>query len=244
MPVEKLIIAGLILILNQIAFAEVNLTNSSSRSVFESSDIAYVYEITDMINRVQLESNTSYLIGKTAVSDKCVAFMSDKDFLGETGSSILRVITENGKNFPFLLKGGDIINYCRKYPGMTVRQKGLVWVAILTMMAHFESSCDGSAHAAGPNGTAQGLFQLHKGKEQNYTSADAAARCLKNASLSAKQSSACTLAMLDRQLEKSGGKVFYDKSYWDVLRPHGSSQRAYQIAKAVSRTNFCNLTEL
>lgn len=245
MPVGKLVVAGLILILSQMTFAQVNSGSSNLRDGLEPLELNYFYELTDHINRVQLENDTAYQVGKTAVSDKCVVFMNEKEFLGPTGISILRLIMENSKDYPFLLKGGDINKYCRKYPGMTTKQKGLVWVAMLTMMSHFESSCDGTAHAKGPNGTAQGLFQLHKGKEQNYTPVESgAAACLKNASLNAKQSSACTLAMLNEQLEKSGGKAFYDKSYWDVLRPHGRSQRAYQIAKAVSRTSFCNPTEL
>jgi len=230
----KYIVVGLLIFASQVSLGQ----QENSRKLTPEQVYDYLNEATENINQIQLEENSSYVIGETAVGDKCVAFMDKKQFLGSIGAAIFKNVVQNSKNYPILIQGGDLNRYCPKYARMDLKNKGLVWVVLLTMVAHFESSCNLKASAKGPNGTAQGLFQLHKGKEQKYT--DFKKACPKNASLNAKQSGACTLAMLDDQMERSSGKIFYNESYWDVLRPNGRAQRADDIQKALTRFSLCN----
>lgn len=247
---KRIIVLGLVVVFSQSVLAQAeNMSSYETAAVqvemtgnYEVPDTYYVDEVVQLINRVQLQHDMTYKIADTPVADECVAFMNKDQFLGPLGSSIYKRMTSNGKDYPYLLRGGDINNSCPKYGRMNEKQKGLVWVLVLTMVAHFESSCKLKANAKGPNGTAQGLYQLHKGKETEYT--DNKNACPKNASLNASQSSGCMLAMLDDQLEKMNGKLFAPKSYWDVLRPQGKSKRARQIAATLKRSSLCNPTTL
>ncbi len=199
--------------------------------------IDYVDELVDAANQVQLQSDISYTIGGTPVADKCVAFMSRETVLGETGKAVFAALKENKSALSRVMQGGTISKYCSKYPQMKDDQKMMVWVMLMTMVAHFESSCNISAKAKGPNGTAKGFFQLHLGREQNY---DDKGLCAKNASTSGKLSAKCALSMIDRQLEKENGQLFSGKSYWDVLRPGGAAKRADDIQRTLKRSTLCN----
>jgi hypothetical protein len=235
---RRLIWVAVGLFICQFASAQEMKTDPQFQQMTGQQYIEAIEEMADLGNRAQLQTNTSYQINKTTVDDECMTFLSADQFLGDTGRSIFQKITENSKQFPNLLKGGDINHYCSKYSSMGLKQKGLIWVTILTMMAQFESSCKIKAFAKGPNGRAQGYFQLHKGQEQKYS--EDSKDCVKNASMNAKLSSACTLAMLDDQMEKSNGVLFSPKSYWDVLRPHGRAKKAALIARTISRSSLCN----
>ena len=243
---RKIIAMGLLIVLGQDAVTqaqyrstvEQEATQLETIGTYNFPDTYYIDEAVQLINQVQLQHNMSYKIAETPVADDCVAFMNKEQFLGPLGSSIYRRIALNGKAYPYLLRGGDINNSCPKYRRMNEKQKGLVWVLVLTMIAHFESSCKLTANAKGPNGTVQGLYQLHKGKETEYT--DDKNACPKNASLNANQSSGCMLAMLNDQIEKMNGKLFAAKSYWDVLRPQAKSKRAKQIATTLRRSSLCS----
>ena len=203
-----------------------------------ASSLTEVTEFTDIINRIQLEENTAYKVAQTSVSDSCQVFMDKDYFLGKMGKSIYTELTQNPEDYPFLLHGGTLNNYCPKYSKMSASKKASVWVLIMTVMAHFESSCADGAKAKGPNGTAYGYFQLHKGKEAGYL-ADSDA-CPTNSSTNAKLSTKCALAMLELQLRKTGGDLFNKRSYWDVLRPKGQSKKAHQISRAIGRYSVCN----
>ncbi len=205
-----------------------------------ADSFSYVDEFADIINRVQLEQNTSYKVAQTAISDSCTVFMDQDNFKGKLGLAIQTEITKNPMLYPFLLHGGTLNRYCGKFSKMTAVQKSNVWVLILTVVAHFESSCSDKAHAKGPNGTAYGYYQLHKGKEADY--AGRTGVCAKNASLDAKLSTKCALGMLEYQMQKTGGDLFHKGSYWDVLRPRGQSKKAHQISKAITRFSMCNPT--
>lgn len=238
---KKFLIAASLLILSRIAVADATNDHILDQAT-QKQYLSYLYEAAEIANRVQLEVDTSYMISKTPVSEMCTSFMDEQQFLGDNGIAIYKLVSGHAKDYANLIKGGEINKYCPRYSKMNIKQKGLVWVILLTMVAHFESSCNMKAHAKGPNGTAQGFYQLHKGKEQDYT--DHSGACGKNSSLNPNQSSACALAMLDDQLQKTGGVLFSPKSYWDVLRPRGKAKKAGQIAKTLSRSALCNPTML
>lgn len=204
-----------------------------------SNMVDYVDELVDIANQIQLQDDVSYAIGGTSVSDKCVSFMDRDTVLGEMGKAIFTALKNNRSSLPTLMKGGTLSKYCSKYPQMKDEQKMMVWVMVMTMVAHFESSCNITARAKGPNGTAKGYFQLHLGREQNY---DDQGLCAKNASTSGKLSAQCALSMLERQLKKDAGQLFSPKSYWDVLRPAGRAKRADDIQRTLKRSSLCNST--
>lgn len=180
----------------------------------------YLNEITELINKAQLENDISYKIGEVSVSDNCQSFMDSQLFLGANGFSIFNSFIKNSSRLPNLLAGGSLVKYCPKYPKMSLDNKALVWVALLTMISHFESSCNAnSKNKGGPNGTAKGYYQLHLGKENIYDGNEDF--CKKNSSLNPNQSHICTLGMLELQYQKQNMELFSSKSYWDVLRPKG-----------------------
>jgi hypothetical protein len=195
----------------------------------------YTTEFVDIINQVQLENDTSYTLAETKLNDGCVVFMNKDQFLGENGRVIFDSLTTKASTYPLVLQGQSLAKYCKAYPTMESDQKALVWVLILTMVAQFESSCNIKAKAQGPNGTANGFFQLHLGKEANYVNV-----CVKNASTSGKLSSQCTLAMLETQMVRQNNELFSPKSYWDVLRPAGRAQKADDIQRALMKSSLCN----
>ncbi|MFZ3231435.1 MAG: hypothetical protein WA160_14605 [Pseudobdellovibrio sp.] len=234
---KKLILFTLIISFGQITFSQVSQLEDDSRfqeGLFEE----YLSEYAEIINHEQFLEDSSYQISKLIVSDSCKVFMDKDELLGSVGKSIFKSISTNSKNYPQLLSNGTLGKFCRKYPNMTTQRKALVWVMLMTAVAHFESSCSDSASAKGPNGTAYGLYQLHKGKEENYDGATKA--CIKNASLDPKLSSTCALMMIENQLTKSGGVLFYKDSYWDVLRPNGRSGKAKFIAETLVKSSLCN----
>ncbi len=208
---------------------------SASAQYLSYSD--YMDEVADLANKSQIELDSSYKIAQTNVSDACVVFLTKEMFLGDSGRNIFDALKKNKELFPQLIKGGNLPKYCSKYPQMNTDQKAMVWVMVLTMMAHFESSCNMKAKAKGPNGTAKGYYQLHQGKEQNY---DELGLCQKNASNNDKLSAKCALSMLERQLDKEDGNLFSKKSYWDVLRPNGAARKADDIQRTLKKSTLCN----
>ncbi len=224
--------------------------NSTSVFAFDDSQFEpyqlptsnYVDEFINIINQIQLQKDTSYLVSSTLVSDGCVSFIDRNSVTGPTGIAIAKLLIQHSELFPHLLQGGTMNRYCRNYSTLTQQRKSLVWVMLLTTMAHFESSCNSNAKAKGPNGTAYGYFQLHRGEEQNY--AAVTGYCVKNASQDPRLSSQCTLGMLEYQLKKTGGDLFNKGSYWEVLRPRGASQKAAIIQKAFLKSTLCSPVSL
>lgn len=211
------------------SIAELANTNTAQASFTEFSQI---------LNYLQFQFPTGYSLSATAVANDCKRFISKDLFLGDVGNSIHKTIIGHEQSFPNLLDGGSLNTACRKYSTMTVQQKSLVWVLILTTVAHFESSCNIAAHAKGPNGTANGYFQLHKGAEDKYDGNHGI--CRKNDSSSPEKSVQCALSMLELQFAKTNGQLFSPISYWDVLRPRGQSQKASLIHAALVKSSFCN----
>lgn len=170
---------------------------------------------------------------KMNYAEKCEKFADDGE-LNKWGAVINKEL--NNPKYETMLHDGarDITKYCPRYPDMAVPDKKALNVLIITAMAHYESSCNYRVKAPGPNGTAAGLLQLHKGREHRYSSG-----CQKNDSLNAERSLICGLSMLHDQLAR-GENLFSPRSYWEVLRPRGSSKRAHLIQSAIRKFPSCN----
>lgn len=195
-------------------------------------------EFIDLINNMSLQNDVAYSIADTTVGDACVSLIDKNQVLGPVGKAIYSQFSQHEEVYANLVAGGALNKDCSKYSKMNVKQKGLVWVLILTVMAHFESTCGVNAHTKGPNGIAYGLYQLHKGSEDKYDGSFT--ECSKNASLDPALSSKCVLKMLDIQMKNQGGLLFSNKSYWDVLRPNGQAKRADDIQRAIQKSSYCN----
>ncbi|MBC7741208.1 MAG: hypothetical protein H7061_03365 [Bdellovibrionaceae bacterium] len=207
-----------------------------SKNVFAQAR-EIIKEFTKNINAVQLERQSVYTLGNAPLSEDCTVFMQEDYFLGPLGQTVMSQMMSSPENYKYLLHGGSVNKYCPKYPNLKGREKVLVWVMIMTVMAQFESTCRKGASGSGPNGTAYGYFQLHVGKEQNYKGGSA---CPKNASLDPKSATKCALAMLENQMQRTGGDLFSEYSYWEVLMPSKKIGKAHQIANAIKRLSLCN----
>ncbi len=137
-----------------------------------------------------------------------------------------------------MMNANALGDYCPNFKNLQTRGRAFVWTVILTAMAHFESSCDGDETAQGPNGRLRGLFQLHQGAEAGYDGNDN--ECINNASYSEQNSIKCALSIIDLQFQKRG-TLFSNKSYWEVLRPNGRSQRADDIQRALRNSSMCKI---
>lgn len=199
----------------------------------------YLEEFADALNSAQMTYNTSYPLSTTEVNDECVALMNGKMISGDVGRALSEIFIENSAKLDNLTSGGSVsAKYCPKYSKMTVKEKSIVWVFILTAMAHFESSCSRTANTKGPNGTVYGYYQLHRGKEDAYDGGKGF--CKKGDAGKPIAASKCTLGMLEKQFEVRQGELFSPKSYWDVLRPQGHAKKAGIIKKALMRSSLCN----
>lgn len=214
---------------------------SSVVSQIQNSEALLNYQIDEFIkilNQVQLNKNTAYKISGTDVADNCVVILNRDHIKGEVGKAIYNEFINKSSDYPRLNHGGSLNNYCSKYKNMQTEEKAMVWVIVMTVMAHFESSCSPHAKIQGPNGIAYGFYQLHKGKETSYDGNTGA--CTQNASLNPIQSSKCTMGMLELQLQKQNGELFSPKSYWDVLRPKGQAKKADDIQRTLLNSSICN----
>lgn len=198
----------------------------------------YLEEFANAVNMDQLNVNVSYPLSTTEVDDKCVALMDGKMIAGDVGRALSQIFLDNQQGLSSLVSGGSVrAKYCPRYGKMSAKEKSIVWVFILTAMAHFESNCTRTASAKGPNGTAYGYFQLHRGHEDNYGGGNF---CKKGDAAKPAAASKCTLGMLEKQFVNRQGELFSSKSYWDVLRPTGSSKKWSVIRRALMRSSLCN----
>lgn len=162
---------------------------------------------------------------------RCESF-ADENRLGQWATSIRQTFSQ--KDFANLVAGSqDIVRVCPTYSQMKPTDKANFWVLVLNAMAHYESTCDKSESAKGPNGTVAGLLQLHLGNERVYSRG-----CANGDSATAEGTFRCALSMLDDQIRRDKS-LFSNKSYWDVLRPKAKSQRVPRIAKAISAYTPC-----
>lgn len=200
---------------------------------------SYLEEFADALNMSQLQVDVSYKLSTAEVSDKCVSLMDGKMISGNVGRAMSQIFLSNQSSLSNLVSGGSVKSkYCPRYGKMTAKEKSIVWVFILTAMAHFESTCNTTASAKGPNGTAYGYYQLHRGHEQSYDGDKGL--CQKGDAAKPAAASRCTLSMLDKQFANRQGELFSNKSYWDVLRPSGSSKKWSVIRQALMRSSLCN----
>lgn len=199
----------------------------------------YLEEFANAVNVSQLQADVSYRLSTSEISDQCVALMDGKLIAGDVGRAMSQIFLDNQVHFNQLVSGGSVkAKYCPSYGKMSAKEKSIVWVFILTAMAHFESSCNRTAAAKGPNGTAYGYYQLHRGQEHMYDGRNGI--CQKGDASKPAQASRCTLSMLEKQFENREGELFSNKSYWDVLRPNGSSKKWGIIKTALMRSSLCN----
>ncbi len=209
--------------------------------VASAQSMGYIEEFTQIINGVQLEQQSAYLIGSTPVADSCTVFITKDQFVGKIGQTIVDQLTQAPGDYGYLLHGGSLNDYCPKYKTMTTRQKSLVWVLFMTVMSQFESSCrERVGNKDAPNGTAAGYFQLHNGLEYKYV--DDPRKCPKNSSTDPVLATVCALTMLEKQMKRTGGDLFDTKSYWAILRRDQprESRRADDLASALNRSSLCN----
>lgn len=238
-PIVTLFLAVSLILMTLQSQAQTSEVQQVERSdeLFEKLKSNYIGEFSSLINQVQLQHDTSYSLAQTSVSDSCVVLMSKENFAGPTGRRISQVLMQHNDFFPNLIQGRSLNRYCRNYSGMSLQQKSLVWVLVLTVIAHFESSCNEKAHAKGPNGTAYGYFQQHAGQEDEYHGNRSF--CRKNSSRDPVLAGQCTLSMLEYQFNIDNGELFNNKSYWDVLRPNGRAKKAISIQRALTQFSLC-----
>ncbi|HEY8270398.1 MAG TPA: hypothetical protein VIG33_05875 [Pseudobdellovibrionaceae bacterium] len=186
-----------------------------------------------------------YIFDKMHYSNKCDSFAADGE-MNKWGNTITNELRRNKGNIssseeedtrrykPLLSQGPkDIKKYCTNFQAMTTPEREALYVLILTAMAHYESSCNFREKAPGPNGTAAGLLQLHKGREQKYSSG-----CRRGDSARPERTLICGLSMLNDQIER-GENLFSRDSYWEVLRPQGRSKKAGKIMAAIKKFPAC-----
>lgn len=222
------------------ATSSVSMTDAEYDKYTDMRMPTYLEEFANAINYAQFTHKMSYPLSTTEVDDQCVALMNGKMISGEIGKLLAQTFLENKDGLDNLVEGGSVkAKYCPQYKNMTQKEKSIVWVFILTAMAHFESNCTRTAsNHGGPNGTAYGYYQLHRGFEQNYDGGKGF--CKKGDAANPLAASKCTLGMLEKQFEVRQGELFSSKSYWDVLRPTGSSKKWSVIRKALTYSSLCN----
>lgn len=195
----------------------------------------------DALKRFTIEMNAitdgaldiEIISDKMNYSDKCENFVGDGE-VNKWGEVVQKELSKD--KYGALLKQGpkDIGLYCPNFSGMNMDERKSLNILILTAMAHYESSCNFREKAPGPNGTAAGLLQLHRGKEGQYSSG-----CRNGDSASAERTLICGLSMLNDQVVARGERLFSSASYWEVLRPRGRSQKAKKIMAAINKFSAC-----
>ena len=128
----------------------------------------------------------------------------------------------------------DLIKFCPNYPNLNVDQKKIILMRLFDGMVFFESTCNETAKGRGPNGIANGVLQLHLGREDDY-----AKGCRQYDSRDPKRSFSCSLKMLHDQVNNSN-RIFSSGSYWEVLRPLGRSNKATAIANHLWYYPLCH----
>lgn len=185
-------------------------------------------------NTVTAQSSVNEILNTSEdmnFAKKCESFVGKKG-LGEWGQTIVNVLNNN--QYGALYAGTDDLNaICPGFKKLESNVKQLVWVMIITTMAHLESSCDENGTARGPNGRLIGLLQLHLNRENYYVE-----NCERGAGRTPNNTFICGLAMLNKQL-KNDQALFSRKSYWDVLRPQARSQKFRKVQAAVRKLSIC-----
>lgn len=141
---------------------------------------------------------------------------ADENGFGPWGQAVIQSL-KRGNGETLLAGTNDLRRACPNYANLGVEERSYVWVSIFATMAFKESSCDPSAEVPGirQGRYARGILQLHRDSEQRYANG-----CRRGDSRNPTKSLSCGISMLNDQLEKSG-RLFYERTYWGVLRPQG-----------------------
>jgi len=225
----------------QLAFAETQSYENKSLETHINELTPFSYyadEFIDIINDLQLAIKSSYNLSGNLVADSCSVIMDKNQLQGPIGQYITQVFKVHQAKLSNLVQGGSLNSICPTYAQMNLERKSQLWTLILASIAHFESSCNTKVPNKGPNGIAYGYYQLHKGKEEAYD-LNGTGLCTQNASGDPKLASKCALSMIERQFIYEKGLLFSPKSYWDVLRPRGRSQKASLIRSAIMKSSLC-----
>ena len=158
--------------------------------------------------------------------NSCRGFVNNGD-IGVHGETVRSEIMKPGAYANIKRGDSDLARICPNYPRMNDSSKANVILLIMTAMAFEESTCNNSASARGPNGTAQGFFQLHLGREASYAGSGGDS-CKNYDSRTPEGSIRCALETINNQMAE--GPMFrQDGNYWDVLRPQrwSSKRKSY-----------------
>ncbi|MNL06852.1 hypothetical protein D3C87_1275020 [compost metagenome] len=160
---------------------------------------------------------TAKVLDYWGIGKACSKF-ADKNGFGSYAKVINDILTP--ETHPGLFAGTkDIQKHCKSFPLFDDQQKKNFYTYVTAHLAYAESSCDPTQHAAGPNGRANGLLQLHKGMEQTYTVKDHfITKCRKGDSKNAEKSLRCAMSMLDGQLTVKD-EFFARTGYWGPYTP-------------------------
>lgn len=180
-------------------------------------------------------------INENEWANKCTEFINN-GAIGPYGHLIRSEIMKPNKLLNIKRGDTDLTSICPSYAMMDDSSKANVFALIMTAMAFEESTCSNDRSARGPNGTANGFFQLHLGREASY-----GPECNNYDSRTPEGSITCALSMINKQMGE--GHLFRQESnYWDVLRPkrYSRKNRSYfnnpsyaEIRSAISEFGPC-----
>lgn len=177
---------------------------------------------------------------KMKYASKCKEEFVSMNGLGDWGQFVKTELSSG--QYPELLKNNKPFRkVCPGFKFMNSEERKNLWVFILMSMSHYESSCRTQVEAQGPNGIAKGLLQLHEGAENKYAHWDRDRICRRGDSKHPKDSLQCTLSMLNGQVERFDS-IFFNKSYWDVLRNVSNpTTHASKIKAAIQMLPGCSV---
>ena len=209
------------------------------------SNLLYIFTFFSIIALAEKEPSNATIIEQSRLNSKyyCEEFSVSPPAQRNWRTAVLAQLIP--LKFPKLFEtdisngaASDLIKYCPTYPSLDNEQKKIIILRIIDAMVFFESSCNISARAQGPNGIAYGIFQLHYGREDDY-----ARNCNRFDSKNPIRSITCALDMLHDQIETSR-RVFSSGSYWDVLRPNGQSKKATRIVSHIWYYPLCQIPKI
>ncbi len=215
------------LVVTAIVFAQHSLASNEHDAYFKAMSAQENFTI-----EMDAASDVSDIINKR-YADKCENFAGD----GEVKKWGLIVEKELDKDRQRALYDGpkDVKVLCPPYTKLSDEDKKGLWILIVSAMTHYESSCIFTEKAKGPNGIAAGLLQLHRGKEARYSNG-----CRNGDSATPERSLICGISMINDQIER-GEPLFSPRSYWEVLRPKGRSQKTKRIMSVIGQYPACRV---
>lgn len=177
---------------------------------------------------------------KMKYAERCKEEFINSEGLGPWGRYINNELSR--KYYSSLLHNTKAFRgFCPGYRFMSTQERKSLLVFIVMSMSHYESSCRPKIEAQGPYGTARGLLQLHAGSENRYFHWDLDRICRRGDSKKPIESIQCTLSMLNGQVERYNS-IFYEGSYWDVLRnANERDTHANKIKKAIRMVPGCEM---